>query len=56
MIYLKKVSRKMNKYIEDKNERKYKKTRNYRFKKTLFQVAFSKTLEATENLLKKLVY
>jgi len=39
MIYLKKVTRKLDKYIEDKNGRKYKKleTRSQPFKKGYFK-------------------
>jgi len=41
MIYLKRVTRKLNKYIEDKNKRKYKKLKDN----------VSKTLEVTEKCL-----
>ena len=52
MIYFKKVTRKMNKYINNKSRRKYKKlkTRNQCFKK----YKFKQSLKNCQKLLKKL--
>ena len=52
-VLFKNVIRKMNKYIEDKNERKYKKIN---ILKNIIWRNVQKTLKTIEKLLKKLVY
>jgi len=51
MIYLKKMSRTFDKYIKNKNERKYKNLET-NILKTLFQVTFKQILKVTKKLLK----
>lgn len=55
MICLKKIIKKFDKYIEDKNRRKFKKL-EARVLNNATSTSISKILKATKKLLKKLVY